>query len=82
MYQETLARTHRRAYNARMDKLREWFKLTGVSQAELADEIDVTRATIQNWLTGKTYPNGLHLRRLHERTGIPVEDLIPKDNAA
>ena len=65
-----------------MEKLREWFKLTGVSQAELADEIDVTRATIHNWLTGKSVPGGLALRRLHERTRIPLEDLVPQDDAA
>lgn len=64
-----------------MEKLREWFKLTGVSQGELADEIDVTRATIHNWLTGRSYPSGIYLRRLHERTRIPLEDLVPQDVA-
>ena len=65
-----------------MDKLREWFRLTGVSQGELADELDVTRATIHNWLTRKSYPSGIYLRRLHELTRIPLEDLVPKDDAA
>ena len=65
-----------------MEKLREWFRLTGVSHAELAEEIDVTRATIHNWLTLQTYPSGIYLRRLHERTRIPLEDLVPKDDAA
>lgn len=65
-----------------MEKLREWFKLTGVSQTELADEIDVTRATIHNWLNGKSAPGGVALRRLHERTRIPLDDLVPRDDAA
>lgn len=65
-----------------MDKLREWFRLTGVSQGDLADELGVTRATIHNWLTGRTAPGGIVLRRLHERTRIPLDDLVPKDEAA
>ena len=65
-----------------MDKLREWFLLTGVSQGQLADEIGVTRATIHNWLTGRSFPGGISLRRLHERTRIPLEDLVPKEDAA
>ena len=64
-----------------MDKLREWFGITGVSHEELADEIDVTRATIHNWLTGKSIPGGISLRRLHERTRIPLDDLVPRDVA-
>jgi transcriptional regulator with XRE-family HTH domain len=65
-----------------MDKLREWFKLTGVSHGELAEEIDVTRATIHNWLKGNSYPSGVALRRLHQRTRIPLDDLVPRDDAA
>lgn len=65
-----------------MEKLREWFRLTGVTQAQLADEIEVTRQTMNNWVTGRNYPSGLALRRLHERTRIPLEDLVPQDNAA
>ena len=64
-----------------MDKLREWLKLTEMSHDELADKIDVTRATIHNWLTGKSIPGGLSLRRLHERTRIPLDDLVPQDGA-
>ena len=64
-----------------MEKLKVWFELTGVSQQQLADDIEVTRATIHNWLTGKSSPGGLTLRRLHERTSIPLEDLVPRDVA-
>ena len=65
-----------------MEKLREWFRLTGVSQATLAEEIDVTRQTLSNWLAGRQCPNGIALRKLHERTRIPLEDLVPKSDAA
>jgi transcriptional regulator with XRE-family HTH domain len=62
-----------------MEKLRAWFELTGVTHEALAEEIGVTRASIHNWLTGKSVPGGLSLRRLHERTRIPLEDLVPLD---
>lgn len=65
-----------------MEKLREWFRLTGVTQAQLAEEIEVTRQTLNNWLAGRQHPSGIGLRRLHERTRIPLEDLVPKDDAA
>ena len=65
-----------------MEKLRQWFELTGVTHAELASEIGVTRASVHNWLTGKSVPGGLALRRLHEHTHIPLEDLVPRANGA
>ncbi len=63
-----------------MEKLREWFRLTGVTQAQIADEIDVTRQTLSNWLAGRQHPNSVALRKLNERTRIPLEDLVPKGN--
>ena len=64
-----------------MEKLREWLDLTTISVSELAEEIGVTRQTVHNWLAENSYPSGLALRRLHERTRIPLEDLVPKDAA-
>jgi transcriptional regulator with XRE-family HTH domain len=65
-----------------MEKLREWFRLTGVSQGQLADEIGVTRQTMSNWLAGRQHPNAVALRKLNERTRIPLEDLVLKLDAA
>lgn len=62
-----------------MEALKSWLELTKVSQGELADEIGVTRQTINNWLTGKTHPGGVDLRRLHEHTRIPLDDLVPQE---
>lgn len=62
-----------------MEALKAWLELTKVSQGELADEIGVTRQTINNWLTGKTHPGGVELRKLHERTRIPLDDLVPQE---
>jgi transcriptional regulator with XRE-family HTH domain len=61
-----------------MEKLRYWFELTGTTQGQLAAEIGVTRQTVSNWLTGRTFPSGLELRKLSEITRIPLEDLVPK----
>lgn len=61
-----------------MNKLKAWFELTGVSQSTLAKDIGVTRLTIHNWLSGHTSPSGMALRRLHERTSIPLDDLVPR----
>ena len=66
-----------------MQKLREWLDLTTVSVTELADELEVTRQTVHNWLAGNSHPSGHVLRRLHERTRIPLDDLVPRtDDAA
>ena len=66
-------------YSARMEALRAWLELTQVSQGTLADEIGVTRQTVNNWLTGRTHPGGIELRKLSERTRIPVDALVPKE---
>jgi transcriptional regulator with XRE-family HTH domain len=76
-----LTPTGNRLYRYGMEKLKTWFELTGVSQQQLAEDIGVTRATIHNWLTEKSSPAGLSLRRLHERTSIPLEDLVPREVA-
>lgn len=72
----------RRSIIRDMQKLREWLNLTQVSVAELADEIDASRQTVYNWLDGTSQPTGIMLRRLHERTRIPLDDLVPRDSAA
>ena len=64
-----------------MDKLREWLKVTGKPIADLAAEIDVSENTIRNWLAGRNGPGGLALRRLADRTDIPLDDLVPRDVA-
>lgn len=64
-----------------MDKLREWLKVTNKPIADLAAEIGVSENTIRNWLAGRNCPGGLALRRLADRTDIPLEDLVPRDVA-
>ena len=64
-----------------MDKVREWLELTGKTTAELAHEIGAAESSVRNWLAGRNTPGGIMLRRLHERTSIPLEDLVPRDVA-
>ena len=63
-----------------MQKLRAWLELTGEKPARLAKLIGVSRNTIVNWSKGRTEPNGVQLRKLHEVTRIALDDLVPKDN--
>jgi transcriptional regulator with XRE-family HTH domain len=65
-----------------MDKLREWLEITGMSPARLGREIGASENSVNNWLAGRNYPSAIYLRKLHERTDIPLEDLVPKDVAA
>ena len=62
-----------------MEKLHEWFRLTGMTHTELADGIGVSRMAVHNWLTGKSFPSGVLVRRLHNFTHIPLDDLVPQD---
>ena len=62
---------------AYMDKLRAWLDLIDKSPEWLSHEIGVTPNTVRNWLAGRNHPGGLQLRRLHERTGIDLEELVP-----
>lgn len=66
----------------RMDKLRKWMDLTKTSGRKLADLVGVSHQTVYNWLDGSTSPYGIQLRKLHDVTQIPLEDLVPKDSAA
>ena len=63
-----------------MDKLRAWLDLTGCTIVALARDVDVTPQTVHNWLAGRNHPGGLELRRLHEVTKLPLDDLVPRDD--
>ena len=65
-----------------MDKLREWLEITGMSPAKLGREIGASENSVNNWLAGRNYPNAIYLRKLHERTDIPLDDLVPRESAA
>ncbi len=47
----------------------DWLKETGVSSAELARRLGVTRQTVQGWIDGAFRPSIIHLRQLELLTG-------------
>lgn len=48
----------------------------GMSQAQLAEKMNVTRQTISSWERGNSYPDLGSLTRLAEVLGIGVEELL------
>ena len=64
-----------------MEKVREWLRLTDKTPAELAESLGISENSVRNWLAGRNVPGGIMLRKLHEQTQIPLEDLVPRDVA-
>jgi transcriptional regulator with XRE-family HTH domain len=53
------------------DRMRKSLRTSGVSVEEMADELDVSRRTVGNWIGGHTEPSTNHVRQWALRTGIP-----------
>ena len=51
----------------------------GLSQEELADRLYITRQTLSNWETGKTYPDLQILVEISEQYGISLDALLKED---
>ena len=51
----------------------------GMSQEELADRLYITRQTLSNWETGKTYPDINSLLRLSDLFHISLDELVKGD---
>ena len=51
----------------------------GMSQEELAEAVYVTRQTVSNWETGKSYPDIQSLLRLSALYGVSLDQLIKGD---
>lgn len=51
----------------------------GMSQKELGKAVYVTRQTVSNWETGKSYPDIQSLLRLSSLFGISLDQLIKGD---
>ena len=50
-----------------------------ISQEELADRLYVTRQTLSNWETGKTYPDINSLLRLSDLFHVSLDELVKGD---
>ncbi len=60
-------------------QIRRYRNSLGLTQDELADKIYVTRQTISNWETGKSYPDIHSLLRLGDLFNISLDQLIKGD---
>lgn len=61
------------------NQIRAYRSGTGMSQEELAEAVYVTRQTVSNWETGKSYPDIQSLLRLSALFGISLDQLIKGD---
>ena len=57
-------------------RLRELRLAGGMSQAQLAEKMNVTRQTISSWERGKSYPDIGSLTHLAEVLGVEVQDIL------
>lgn len=53
-------------------QLKEIMKAQGLTSIELAERLDVTKATISYWINGKVFPNADTLERIAEVLNVPV----------
>lgn len=61
------------------EQIKKYRKESGMSQDILAEKIYVTRQTVSNWETSKSYPDVNSLLRLSEVFGISVDTLLKGD---
>ncbi|NBA88717.1 helix-turn-helix domain-containing protein [Emticicia sp. CRIBPO] len=62
--------------------LSEYLRVNRCSQQEAAEQIGVSQTAFHNWLSGKSYPSGIHLKKIYEICNIPFESKqIDTDNA-
>ena len=61
------------------EQIRAYRSSLGLSQKELAEALYVTRQTVSNWETGKSYPDIQSLLRLSALYGVSLDQLIKGD---
>ena len=55
--------------------LKELFKAKGIKQKWFAKKLGVSEVTVSNWVQQKTTPTELHLKKISELVGVPIEQL-------
>ena len=63
------------------DKLKDLRKKKGITQAELAEQIFVSRSLIAKYETGAVFPNRETLEKIALYFNVPITDLIEQDEA-
>lgn len=61
--------------------LRSWRTQAGRSTTEMAEEVEVTRASFHNWEAGHRLPSAKHLGRLCDAYGLADRDRLAAFNA-
>lgn len=61
-------------------KLKEARTQAGLSQEKVSEEIHVSRQTVSNWETEKTYPDVVSLVKLSDIYGISLDELLKGDS--
>ena len=51
-------------------------KIAGLTQKELAFELEVSESTVINWEKGRSEPTVNQAQRISEITGIPLDSII------
>ena len=59
-----------------MKSVREYLKLTGLTQAELAKRAKIDASQLNHFLSGKRQPSVKNIRKLSAVTGITIENLV------
>lgn len=54
----------------------------GISQADIARELDLSTATVAGWCTGKLYPRANNMQRLADYLGATMAMLVDGDGAS
>ncbi|MBQ8496847.1 MAG: helix-turn-helix transcriptional regulator [Clostridia bacterium] len=63
------------------EKLKELRKAKGISQAQLAADIHISRSAVAKWENGLGLPNDESLKMLADYFEVIVDDLIPNQNS-
>ena len=59
-----------------VDLVTSYMRLRGLNQSGLAEEWNVSNQVVSNWMTRGTRPNLQNIVRIHERSGLPLAQLL------
>ena len=62
------------------EKLYQLRKEKGLTQAELAERLEVSRQSVSNWEVGTTTPSTKRLRDLSQLYDVPLDYLMNEDS--
>lgn len=58
------------------EKAKKIMKSKGITQAEIAEALDVERPTVGHYLTGRRNPKARQINHIAELLGLPLHDLL------